>query len=88
MTTTPGYLVTITAFLPADPQSPREMEIADRILAAGWRRSPQPADQRVAEIRRRHNARQPPTAASAVSDFYEHAEADIAYLLSLLGGDR
>lgn len=28
----PGYLVTITAFLPADPQSPREMAIAAAML--------------------------------------------------------
>lgn len=30
--TTPGYLVTITAFLPADPQAPREMAIAAAML--------------------------------------------------------
>lgn len=30
--TVPGYLVTVTAFLPADPQSPREMAIAAAML--------------------------------------------------------
>lgn len=32
MTTVPGYVVTITAFLPADPQAPREMAIAAAML--------------------------------------------------------